>query len=184
MENGYTYDSFSPPVIREVYPNKGPIDGGTEVVIRGNYFLEEVTVIIGGIQIEHLDSLSPIEIRLKTPPSPPGRTEIRVWSTPMVNKLCKNTDLPTMRLSILPVLPPMWDSMEGGTLVTITGTGFHPIARSTQVTIDGIPASTIIDMSLTRVIIKTPAAKTPGTKEVALRNPNGEEVTAYRRVYL
>ena len=176
LENGYTYDSFPPPVIREVYPNKGPIDGGTEVVIRGNYFLEGVTVIIGGIQIEHLDSLSPIEIRLKTPPSTPGRTEIRVVNPDGQQVVQEHGFTYNAPLDITSVTPNV-GSMEGGTLVTITGTGFHPIARSTQVTIDGIPASTIIDMSLTRVIIKTPVAKTLGAKDVALRNPNGEEVT-------
>ena len=34
LENGYTYDPFAPPVIREIYPIEGPIDGGTELVIR------------------------------------------------------------------------------------------------------------------------------------------------------
>lgn len=176
LEKGYTYDLFPPPVIREIYPNKGPIDGGTEVVIRGNYFLEGITVIIGGIQIEHLDSFSPIEIRLKTPPSTPGRKDIRVVNPDgqqVVQQRAFTYNAPLDITSITPNVGPM----KGGTPVTITGTGFRPIAWGTKVTIGGIPVSTITEMSLTELMIKTSPVKTPGAKDVAVRNPNGEEVT-------
>ena len=176
LKSGYTYDPFSPPVIREVYPNKGPIEGGTEVVIRGNYFLEGVTVIIGGIQIEHLDSFSRIEIRLKTPSSTPGRKEIRVVNPDGQQVVQAQAFTYNAPLDITSITPNV-GSMEGGTLVTITGTGFRSSTRDTKVTIGGIVVSSIIDISLTELMIKTPPSKTPGAQGVALRNPNGEEVT-------
>ena len=176
LEKGYTYDPFPPPVIRGIYPNKGPIDGGTEVTIRGNHFGDGAVVFIGGIQVEQLDSLSPTEIRLKTPPSSPGYKDIRVVNPDGQQAARQRAFTYNAPLDITKVTPNV-GPMAGGTRVVITGTGFHPIARSTHVTIGGISASTIIDMSLTRVIIKTPAAETPGAKDVALRNPNAEEVT-------
>ena len=176
LEQGYTYDPYSPPVIREIYPNKGSIDGGTEVIIRGNYFLKGATVIIGGIQVEQLDSLSPIEIRLKTPPSTPGRKEIRVVNPDGQQVVQEHAFTYNAPLDIASIIPNV-GSMEGGTRVTITGTGFRPSTGGTEVTIGGIAVSSVIDMSLTELMTQTPATKTPGAKDVVLRNPNGEEVT-------
>ena len=176
LEKGYTYDLFPPPVIREIYPNKGPIDGGTEVIVRGNYFLEGATVIIGGIQIEHLDSFSPIEIRLETPPSTPGHKEIRVVNPDgqqVVQEHAFTYNAPLDITSITPNVGPM----EGGTLVTITGTGFRSSTGDTKVTIGGIAVSSITDMSLTEMIVRTPPTTTSRATDVILRNPNGEEVT-------
>ena len=71
-ENGYTYDSFPPPSIDRIYPNRGPAAGGTEITIRGDHFRDGAVVTIGGIQVDPLDNTSLFEIRLKTPPSPPA----------------------------------------------------------------------------------------------------------------
>ena len=176
LEKGYSYDLFPPPVIREIYPNKGPSDGGTEVIVRGNYFLEGATVSIGGIQIEHLDSLSSIEIRFTTPPSTPGHKEIRVVNPDGQQVVQEHAFTYNAPLDITSITPNV-GSMEGGTLVAITGTGFRSSTGNTKVTIGGIAVSSITDISLTELMIQTPPSKTPGAKDVALRNPNGEEVT-------
>ena len=175
IEERYTYDPFPPPLIRGIYPNKGPIDGGTEVIVRGNYFRDGTVVIIGGIQVEQFN-LSPTIIRLKTPPSSPGHKEIRVVNPDgqeTVQQRAFTYNAPLDITSITPNVGPM----KGGTPVTITGAGFRPSGWSTQITIGGMPVSTIIDMSLTELMIETPPAKTRGAKDVVLRNPNGEEVT-------
>ena len=176
LENGYTYDPFPPPVIREIYPNEGPIDGGTEVVISGNNFRDGSVVFIGGIQVEQLDSLSPTEIRLKTLPLPFGHKDIRVVNPDgqqVVQTRAFTYNAPLNITSITPNVGPT----KGGTSVTIAGTGFRVGNWSTRVTIGGVIVSAVTDMSLTELIVKTPEVTTPGAKDVVLRNPNGEEVT-------
>ena len=176
LANGYTYDPFPPPVIREIYPIEGPIDGGTEVVISGNNFRDGSVVSIGGVQVEQLDNLSPTEIRLKTLPLPFGHKDIRVVNPDgqqVVQKRAFTYNAPLDIISITPNVGPT----KGGTQVTIVGTGFRVGDWSTRVTIGGVLVSAITDMSLTQLIVRTPEVTTPGGKDVVLRNPNGEEVT-------
>lgn len=176
LENGYTYDLFPPPVIREIYPIEGPIDGGTELIISGNNFHDGSVVFIGGIQVEQLGSLSPTEIRLKTLPLPFGHKDIRVVNPDGQQVVQTRAFTYNAPLSITSIRPNV-GVMEGGTPVTITGTGFRVSSWRTNVTIGGVLVSAITDMSLTELIVRTPEVTTPGPKDVVLRNPNGEEVT-------
>ena len=176
LEKGYTYDPFPAPIIRKIYPIEGPVDGDTAIVVRGSNFLVGAVVIIGGIQVEQLDSFSPTAIRLKTPPSSPGHKEIRVVNPDGQQAAKKRAFTYNTPLNITSITPNV-GAMKGGTPVTITGTGFRVSSWSTVVMIGGKPVSTIIDMSLTELMIETPSAKTPGAKDVVVRNPNGEEVT-------
>ncbi len=176
LENGYTYDPFPPPVIHEIYPIEGPIDGGTEVIIRGNNFRDGSVVFIGEIQVEQLDSLASTEIRLKTLPSPFGHKDVRVVNPDgqeIVRKRAFTYNAPLDITGITPNVGPT----KGRTSVTITGTGFRVGDWSTRVTIGGVLVSAITDMSLTELIVRTPKVTAPGAKDVVLRNPNGEEVT-------
>ena len=159
LENGYTYDPFPPPVIREIYPNEGPIDGGTEVVISGNNFREGSVVFIGGIQVEELDSLSPTEIRLKTLPLPFGHKDIRVVNPDGQQVVQTRAFTYNAPLDIVSITPNV-GSIKGGTQVTIVGAGFRVGNWSTRVTIGGVLVSAITDMSLTELIVKTPEVRT------------------------
>ena len=176
LEKGYTYDPFPPPVIREIYPIEGPIDGGTEVVINGNNFRDGSVVFIGGIQVEQLDSLSQTEIRLKTLPLPSGHKDIRVVNPDGQQVVQKRAFTYNAPLDITGISPNAGPT-KGGTPVVIIGTGFRVGDWSTRVTIGGVLVSAITDMSLTELIVKTPEATTPGPKDVVVRNPNGDEVT-------
>ena len=176
LEGGYTYDPFSPPVVRSISPIEGPIGGDTEITIKGSNFLDGAVVIIGGIQVKQLDSLSPIEIRLRTPPSTPGHKEIRVVNPDGQQAVQQRAFTYNAPLDIISIIPNV-GVMKGGTPVTIIGTGFRLSAWSTKVTIGEMPVLDIIDTSLTELMIRTPPAATPGAKDVVLRNPNGEEVT-------
>ena len=176
LENGYTYDPFPSPIIHEIYPIEGPIDGGTEVVIRGNNFRDGSVVFIGGIQVKQLDSLSPTEIRLTTAPLPFGHKDILVVNPDGQQVVQTRAFTYNAPLDITGITPNVGPT-KGGTSVTITGTGFRVGDWSTRVAIGGVLVSAITDMSLTELIVRTPEVTTPGAKDVALRNPNGEEVT-------
>ena len=46
--NGYTYGSSTAPVVTSVYPNFGPVAGGTGITITGSLFVNGATVALGG----------------------------------------------------------------------------------------------------------------------------------------
>ncbi len=176
LENGYTYNPLPPPVIREIYPIEGSDSGGTEIAIEGSNFRDGAIVSIGGIQIEQLDSLSSTEIRLKTPPSPSGHKDIRVVNPDGQQAVQTRAFTYNAPLSITSITPNV-GPMKGGTPVTIVGAGFRVGDWSTRITIGGVLVSAITDMSLTELIVRTPAVSSPGAKDVVVRNPNGDEVT-------
>lgn len=62
----------------------------------------------------------------------------------------------------------------GGTLITLTGTGFT--AKHT-VTIDGIPADDVKVISATQITARAPRSKGPGKVDVAVGTPTGRKVT-------
>ena len=176
LEKGYTYNPFPPPVIRKIHPIEGPVSGGTEILITGGNFRDGAAVFIGGIKVEQLDSLSPTEIRLKTPSLPSGHKDIRVVNPDGQQVVQKQGFTYNVPLSITSITPNV-GAMKGGTRVTIIGTGFRVNNQSTKVTIDRRPVSTIAVMSLTKLIVRTPPASSHGAKDVVVRNPKGEEVT-------
>ena len=176
LEKGYTYNPFPPPVIRQIRPIEGPVDGGTEILVRGGNFRDGTTVFINGIEVEQLDSLSSTEIRLKTPPLPFGHKDIRVVNPDGQQVVQKQGFTYNAPLSITNITPNV-GAMKGGTRVTIIGTGFRVNSQSTKVAIDGRPVSTIAVMSSTKLIVRTPPASNPGAKDVVIKNPKKEEVT-------
>ena len=120
-ENGYTYDPFPPPSIDGIHPNRGPAAGGTEITIRGNHFRDGAVVTIGGIQVEQLDNISLLEIRLKTPPSPPGRKDVYVVNPDgqQAEKIGGFVYNPPVTITSI---KPNVGVTRGGTTVTIIGT--------------------------------------------------------------
>ena len=175
-EDGYTYDPFSPPNIDGIHPNRGPAAGGTEITIRGNHFREGAVVTIGGIQVEQLDNTSLLEIRLKTPPSLPGRKDVYVVNpdgqqTEKIGGFVYNP--PVTITSIKPNV----GVTKGGTTVLILGTEFGLRTSPPRVTIGGVVVSSVTAKSSRELLIITPETTTPGAKDVVVRNRYGEEAT-------
>ena len=166
LEEGYTYDPFPPPVIRGIYPNRGPIDGGTEVTIRGNNFRDGAVVFIGGMQVEQLDNLSPTKIHLKTPPSPPGRKDVYVINPDgqQVEKMGGFVYNPPVTITSI---KPNVGVTKGGTTVIILGTEFGIRTSPPRVTIGGVVVSSVTAKSSRELLIITPETTTPGAKDVA-----------------
>ena len=175
-ENGYTYDPFPPPRIDMIYPNRGPAAGSTEITIRGNHFHEGAVVTIGGIQVEQLDNISLLEIRLKIPPSPPGRKDVYVVNPDgqQAEKIGGFVYNPPVSITSI---NPNVGVTKGGTPVTIIGTEFGVRTSPPRVTIGGVVVSSVTAKSSRELLIITPETTTPGAKDVVVRNRYGEEAT-------
>lgn len=69
---GFKYETTPPPVISLVAPNKGTIDGGTELSIEGKNFAEGAVVLVGGIPTK-TRRVSGSVLEAKTPEGDDGK---------------------------------------------------------------------------------------------------------------
>jgi predicted enzyme related to lactoylglutathione lyase len=83
VKNAFRYDPSPAPSIETVGPNKGSVDGGTEVSIGGKNFASDATVHFGGKPATHVKFVDASTIEAKTPPGNNGE---------MVDVVVKNPD--------------------------------------------------------------------------------------------
>ena len=171
LSGGYTYDPT--PILEAIEPDEGPLSGGTEIIITGKNFIEGVVVEVGAARVQP-DSLSPTALRLKTPPGTAGPKTVRVvnpdgQAAPLEGTFTYNP-APTIS-SVSPNAGPL----EGGTRITITGTGFF---LGTDVFIGGAKTPFRLGkvVSSTTIITDTPLSSA-GPKDVVVRNSDGQEDT-------
>jgi len=170
LRGGYTYNPF--PVIRRIRPGYGgPLNGGTEMTITGSGFMEGVVVTIGEKKVEQLALFSPAELRLRTPPGTAGPKTVRVMNPDGQEAILEDGftyNLPPRITSISPNAGPL----EGGTPITITGTGFM---GPPDVLIGDAEASSV-ECLPEKIIAETPPSDT-GVKDVTVVNPDGQRAT-------
>ncbi len=176
LENGYTYDPFPRPSISSIHPNRGPAAGGIEITIKGSNFRSGTVVSIGAIGVEQLELLSSTEIRLKTPPSTASAKNVYVVNPDGQEGKKIGGFTYTPPPAIINIVPNVGVT-EGGTLVKIFGRQFGVGDSPPEVTIGGVAVLSVTAKSSRELLISTPEASTPGTKDVVVRNPNGEEAT-------
>lgn len=71
-KKAFRYDASPPPVIQSIAPNKGNVDGGTEISIEGKGFTAESAVLFGRARVEKVKFVSPTLLELKAPPGKNG----------------------------------------------------------------------------------------------------------------
>jgi len=172
LRGAYTYNPF--PVIRRISPGYGgPLKGGTEITITGSNFMEGVIVTIGENRVYELTLFSSTELRLRTPPGMAGTKSVSVTNPDGQETVEKDGFRynPAPRISSV---SPNAGPLEGGTPITITGTGF--IYRP-NVLIGGAEASVKMGIgSSTRITAETPPSDA-GVKDVIVVNPDGQRAT-------
>ncbi len=162
-----------------VQPNTGSPDGGDQVTIVGGGFNEPVRVTFGGVVAQVL-GVSFDRITVRTPPAtsavPAGTTlAANVQVTVNLNETDEASDALAGGFVYVPggggqpsqplvfSVSPATGVNEGGTRVTITGTGFQSPVQvifgtgTSAATFSGVEA-TIESVSATQIVLRTPAA--------------------------
>ena len=122
LRGGYTYNPF--PIIGRLEPHYGgTLAGGTSIAITGSNFMPGVVVMIGSERIGRLDFFSPTELRLSTPPGTAGPKDVRVLN-PDGQEAVRQEGFTYNPAPTISSVSPNMGPLEGGTEITITGTGF------------------------------------------------------------
>ncbi len=83
LVDAFRYVPLPPPKISSVAPNRGAVDGGTELTVSGEGFVEESVVVLDGNEISAISFVDSANLELKTPAGEHGK---------MVDVVVKNPD--------------------------------------------------------------------------------------------
>ncbi|WP_248704796.1 choice-of-anchor G family protein [Curtobacterium sp. MWU13-2055] len=133
----YTDDAAAVPTITTLDPDNGPVAGGTVVTVTGTGFTDDATVSVDGSDPIEADSVSDdgTELTFTTPAHDAGTVDVTVTTPAGTSDPLDYTYNPApAAVPTLTTLDPDNGPVGGGTLVTVTGTGFTDDAT---VSVDG-----------------------------------------------
>jgi len=167
--------SNPPPTVTSITPNTGTSNGGTPVSIAGNNFLAGATVKFGGTAATNVVVVNSGSITATTPAHASGAVSVVVTNTDAQTGTLNNgytytsTNPPPTIISITPNT----GTANGGTPVTIAGTGF--LAGAT-VSFGGTAATNVV-VNSTSITATTPA-HAAGAVNVVVTNTDNQSVTS------
>lgn len=169
------------PVIAEIVPNKGPVSGGNEVVIKGDYFMNGAVVKFGDNSAT-TNSVTQKEIKVKAPASTnSGAVTVEV-TNPDGTKVNMPNGYTYIEGPKITSITPNVGSTLGGEQVTITGSQFEQdiklFLKNKEVPVEFISA--------TELRFVTPAWSTAESVDVKIVNPDLQEavmVNGYKYEY-
>ncbi|MEI2716313.1 MAG: IPT/TIG domain-containing protein [Candidatus Nanopelagicales bacterium] len=167
LPDGYQYLPPDPPTIASVLPTSGPSAGGNQVTITGSGFTAATTARFGG-SAATVSEWSATALTVTAPAGSPGAVNVSVTDvggTATLTSAYTYTGPP----AITGVQPASGDD-QGGTSITVTGSGFT--ASGASVTVGGAAATSVTVVSSTRITAVTPAG-TPGSSNVTVTNQWG-----------
>jgi len=163
---GFTYAGLK---ITSVSPSTGSTSGGTNVTIKGSAFQSGATVTFGGVAATNVNVVDSTTI-VATTPLGPATEQL------MVDVVVKNPDGSTATLhpgftySVPPLsvtsISPAVGVTSGGTVVTISGTGFTT-ALNSAVTFGGVAATNVTIVDAVTIQVTAPA-HAAGSVDVAV----------------
>lgn len=161
----YTYNPA--PTVTAVNVNTGPATGGTTVTVTGTGFLTGATVLFGSTLATNVTRLSATQIRCDTPAGT-GAVAVTVTNTDGQSGQLASAFTYTGSGFTVTIVQPGSGTVNGGTPVTITGTGFK---LGATVTFGGNAATGVMVLSATSILAVTPAGT--GSVTVTVNNPGG-----------
>lgn len=165
------------PVVSSVAPSSGTQFGGTPVTITGSGFVPGVTVTFGGQPATNVTLVSSSVITCTTPAGAPGEATVTVTDP---DGYSGNGQFDYLVTPVVTGVSPSAGALGGGTLVTVTGSGFVNV---TSVMFGGNPATNIsVGSGGTSLTCHTPAHGA-GTVSITVTNQNGMSGTGAAYTY-
>lgn len=170
LERAYRF--VEPPTVTMAAPGTGDVAGGTVVRITGSGFAASTTVSFGGTAATNVALVSSSELDAVTPAHMPGAVDVGV-STDGATATLTGGFTYTRGVPALTAVAPPSGPIAGGTLLTLTGTGFAPGAT---ITVGGAAATDVVIVSnvLARAVVPAHAA---GVVDVVFTNDDAQAST-------
>ncbi len=174
VTSGGRAEAAPAPTVSAVAPALGPSAGGTSITITGTGFVSGATVTIGGTAATGVTVVSATSITATTPAGTPGGATVTVRNSDgqaanVGGGFTFQYPVPTVT-----AIAPATGTSDGGTAITVTGTGFRAGAT---VRIGGIAnATSVVVASGTSITAVTPAGLV-GANAVTVTNTDGQSGT-------
>ncbi len=162
------------PKVTHITPAFGPTAGGTLVHVTGTGFTGATKVVFGGAAAPSFTVLSSTQLTAVSPAVAPGVHNVYVI-TPGGTSAPVSADLFTYVVRpVVTHISPSSGPHAGGTMVTITGTGF---TGATQVLFGGTAATQVTVVSSTKITARSPA-ESAGVRNVLVITAGGSSAIA------
>ncbi|GAE09105.1 IPT/TIG domain-containing protein [Paenibacillus sp. JCM 10914] len=165
---------YAQPEVSSLTPDKGPVSGGTRLIINGKHFLSGVKVKVGDNYSQNVTYHSSTYLFAVTPEvEQPGLVDVTIENPDGTELILPNafTYEPLPSVELLSVSPNE-GVVTGGTIVTLTGKLFN---NTSKVYFNDVEASSVAYNDNTRITAKTPAWAQPETVDVKVVNRDGTE---------
>jgi alpha-tubulin suppressor-like RCC1 family protein len=170
-------DRGNVPVVTEVQPGAGLVQGGTAVTISGYNFTEVLAVKFGSREASAVTVNSPTSLSAVSPPGT-GTVDVTVMTgagTSPASPLDQFEYVPLGDPPVVKKLEPDEGPSAGGRRVTVTGKDFSGV---TAVTFGAAAAGSFTVNAQQTSILAVSPAEPPGTVEVTVTTPNGTSATS------
>jgi len=168
------------PTVTKISPTRGPSDGGTIVTLTGSHFTGVTAVHFGDIEA-NIFMESDGSLGVSTPAGTAGTVNVTV-TDPAGTSALSSRDRFTFERPTVTDLSPASGPVEGGTLVTVDGSGFSPGSGTTKLRFGTAPASSVDCSSTTTCTGVAPKHKAGSVDVTALvnamastKNPPGDQ---------
>ncbi|QRO02119.1 IPT/TIG domain-containing protein [Archangium violaceum] len=174
LAGAFTYDVPPPPTVLSVAPGSGLSTGGARVTVTGTGFGPGASVRFGGEVASGVTVTSDTSLSAILPPHAPGNVDVVVRNTDgQEGSLLGGFTYEAAPAPTLVGLSPGSGSGNGGTMVTLSGSGFVPGAR---VTFGGV-AAPVVEVASPSSLTATTPAHAAGRVDVTVTNPDGQGAT-------
>ncbi|HKK92073.1 MAG TPA: IPT/TIG domain-containing protein, partial [Longimicrobiales bacterium] len=163
LAGGFTY--LPGPAITSIAPDFGPTSGGTAVTITGTGFVDGAVVTIGGAVASNVTFVDATSITATTPAGAAGDADV-VVTNPDAQTSTLTGGFTYVPPPVVSAISPNSGPADGGTDVTISGTGF---VDGATVEIGGALATGVTFVDATSLTATTPAGAV-GTVDVVVTN--------------
>ncbi|MGW9075701.1 IPT/TIG domain-containing protein [Streptomyces kronopolitis] len=156
----------APPAVLSVSPTSGATGGGTVVTVNGTGFTGATAVRFGATQGTTVTVVSDTQITVTSPPGT-GTVQVTVTTPAGTSNQFVTFGYTATPAPVLSALSPNTGPASGGTVVTLSGTGF---TGATAVRFGSVAASFTV-VSSTQIAATAPAGS--GTAQVTVTTPGG-----------
>lgn len=169
-----SFQYYADPSITSIEPVKGPLSGGTTVLMYGEYFMKGAKVKFGDIEAPVTTVNNSGYIFTETPAGiNPGPVDVTIENPDGTSAILSNgftyNEPPKMELLSL---SPNSGKTTGGENVTLTGNLF---SKGATVYFGDVQVSDMTYVSGTTLIVKSPAWASEDIVDVKVVNPDGSE---------